>query len=373
MDDLEHRVRQVLDRPTYVPNVETFLADVHRGARRRQRRRTAALATACALLVLTAGIVITGIGPRQKPQPTDEVTRITVGNGPCCVATVAGSVWVLNGRDQTLQRVDPVTDRAAEPVDVNAELMAPVGEHLLLVDANLGTLSLFDPATEKVKSIKGFASRGSSAFDGRSLWLGSTNDGELVEVDPASARILTRFTLPGVQNYDLMAMTGDQELWATTWDGELLRINLRDREVVQRTRPFPNATDFVGIAAAGDNVFAVSGGVSELLRIDQETGRITARRPLALTSPDGFPRLAQQPDGSLWLMRGPDQVDLLDPRTGEALATYRIPLTTDYDASQHFAGGIAIGFDSLWVSLWPDTFDQVGTLVRLPLDTTPSS
>ena len=371
MDDLEPRLRQVLARPLNVPVVEAFLVDVHSGARRRQRRRTAGLATACDMVLLGASLLFTGISQQPEPQPANEqLARIAVGNGPCCVATVGDSIWVLNLRDSTLQRIDPASNRAAEPVYVNAKAMAPAGDRLLLIDTNLGNLSLFDPATENIKPIKGFASRGGNVFDGQSLWLGSTNNGDLVEVDPTSARILTRMTIPGVPNYDSMTMVSDHELWATTWDGDLIQIDLRNQEVVRRLRPFPEATDFVSIVAAGDHLFAVSGQIPRLLRIDQKTGRITARRPLTLTSPNSFPRLSQQPDGTLWLMRGPDQIDLLDPQTGETQTTYRVPLTNGYDATQHFAGGIATGFDSLWVGVWPDALEE-GALVRQPFSTPP--
>src|SRR5438128_1765926 len=42
--------------------------------------------------------------------------RIDVGRGPCCIVFAQGGIWVGNHRDVSVQRIDPLTNRAANPI-----------------------------------------------------------------------------------------------------------------------------------------------------------------------------------------------------------------------------------------------------------------
>jgi streptogramin lyase len=292
------------------------------------------------------------------PRATEVAAVLPVGNGPCCIVATEQGVWVLNRRDRTLQLVDPNTNEATEPIDVAAVEMGLVGDHLLLADTDQGILSLFDPATRRQRRIQGFASRGGHAFHDGTLWLGSTTDGTLARLRPPSTKVLETIEIPGVENYAGMFLTDDSTLWTTTWDGELLKIDLTDRRVIARTWPFQKPTE-MAVAALDGSMFAASG--ETLLRLDPITGQVVSRRSLDVTGGAG---LSVQPDGSLWLLRGVDRFDELDPETGQVLHTYHVPLTPGREDEPHNGGGFATGFGSIWVGVWPD-LQPTGTVVRL--------
>jgi streptogramin lyase len=287
--------------------------------------------------------------------------RIEVGNGPCCLVVTEQGIWVLNRRDRTLQLVDPKTNKATKSVDVGAVEMGLAGDHLFLADTDEGVLSLFDSAKGRQRVIHGFGSRGGHAFHDGTLWLGSSTDGTLARLRPPSTKILKTITIPHVDGYAMMVLTDDSTLWTTTWDGELLKIDLPSKLVVARMWPFPNPTDYVAFAVVDGSIFAVSGGSQSLVRLDPDTGQVLSKRSLDLT---GGPGLSVQTDGSLWLIRGPDRIDELDPGTGQVLQTYHVPLTPGHEDELHNGGGLATGFGSVWVGVWPD-LQPNGTVIRL--------
>jgi YVTN family beta-propeller protein len=55
--------------------------------------------------------------PRFSPQGGPAV-QIPVGAGPTAVAFGLGSVWVTNGIDKTVSRVDPITDAVVATIPV---------------------------------------------------------------------------------------------------------------------------------------------------------------------------------------------------------------------------------------------------------------
>jgi hypothetical protein len=39
--------------------------------------------------------------------------------GPCCLVARDDGIWVMNLRDETIQRIDPDTNEPDEPIDVS--------------------------------------------------------------------------------------------------------------------------------------------------------------------------------------------------------------------------------------------------------------
>ena len=342
----------------------TLLNKCFMTSERRHLRLTRVTLAAC--LVTVGGLVGCTSDRAGGPTSGSDDHEISVGDGPCCIAASADRLWVLNRRAETLQSIDPATLSASEPYAVGARQMIPVGDKLFLADTHDAVLSIFDPETLRQIPIRDFDGRGAAVMAGRHLLLGSPTNGELVKIDLADGSILQRVTIPDVPSYDSMVLSNGL-LWTTTWEGELLRIDLKRRIVVSRHMPFPEPEDYVGIAAGtGDRILAVSGGAEELVVLDSITADVVARRPIELTGNVGVPVLVPQPDGTLLLARGPDVIDVLDPHSGRTLSTHRLPEGTDPQAGERFFGGAATGFGSLWVGIWSD-LDKDGSVIRLPL------
>jgi DNA-binding beta-propeller fold protein YncE len=82
-------------------------------------------------LALYAGSlwVLSGVPVLELPRPAlravdlhDQLvhTTVTVGHRPVAVAVAGGSIWVANGTDKTLTRVDPSRGRVIETIKLDA-------------------------------------------------------------------------------------------------------------------------------------------------------------------------------------------------------------------------------------------------------------
>jgi streptogramin lyase len=318
------------------------------------RRRHLAILAACWL-----GFLCAACG-KETPTPEeaeDEVVKLTLGEGPCCLAVAADSVYALNHRDRSLQQIDPVSNEVSAPIPVDADVMAPLGERLLLTNTDTSKSSIYVPKSQAVLPIRGFISQGNFGFDGSSLWLGSPQSGELVRMDPRSAKIVERLNFPEVPNFQSLFFMESGSVWAVTWDGELLGLDMQEERV--SSRPDPCAPwPATMVAAVGDLLYAVCMDAGELVRMDGSTGSVEEL--------GGSPGVVATPEGTLWLTHGPDAVDQLDPLTGETLASFEIPLVPGKDFIEQYGGGLTSGFGSLWVTVWADT-GPAGQVVRFDL------
>jgi hypothetical protein len=79
----------------------------------------------------------------------NRVTQVTpfVGNGPAAVAVGFGSVWVVNGLDGTVSRVDPRKNAVAAtiPIGQGASGLVVGKDSVWVSDEDSGTLSRIDP------------------------------------------------------------------------------------------------------------------------------------------------------------------------------------------------------------------------------------
>jgi streptogramin lyase len=228
-------------------------------------------------------------------------------------------------------------------------------------------VALFDPQTRKVgRSISVDGGVRGAAFDSRSdtLWVGSASDGTLVHIDADSGRVLDRFTVDGLPSGGSLVVTGDNELWVATFDGEILEIDLTQRRVVTRLNPFGKAE--VHIAFAGGYLWATSFQEPTLLRIDPRTGEIDRRSTI---DADGsqFPRLFfTASDEALWVAAAPYRIEELDPETGQTLKSYDIPLADDASPDDYYSvGGVVTGFGAVWTTVFNNISFVDDAVVRL--------
>lgn len=366
-DELERRVRHTMTSSPVSVDAREMVTRVRRGARRRRRvRRVGAVLTL--VLVAGSGAAVqqrlltdqTSVSPVQLPSST-----IPLISGPRGVAVTSTGVWVLVAEDESLMRIDPSTDRTEDVIDVAADSMSVVGEHLVLVDLDTRSATILDTRSERDTVIQGVDTFGNMAYDGSSLWMGSDVSGELTEVRLSDGHVLRRLHFPEVESYDSMAFAADGTLWTTTWNGELFHLDLERRRVLTRTEPFPDNTDYVAIAVVRDGVYAVSGGSDSLLRLDPQTGAIDYRRRVPISSASGFPAISVHQD-AVWVVPNPRRVEQLDPSTGEPLTIYNPLVTGGSDPELLSFGGFAVGSGAAWLGLDSQVSDHHG-LVRLTL------
>jgi DNA-binding beta-propeller fold protein YncE len=221
----------------------------------------------------------------------------------------------MNLREETIQRIDPDTNEPDDPIDVSPLYkMIDAGENMLLEGDD--SVTLFDPETATVgRSIAVEGGVRGMVYDSMSntAWVGSATDGTLTGIDAESGRVVDTLTIDGLPNGGDLVMTGNNELWVATFDGEILKVDLAERSVVTRLRRFVG--NEVSIAAAGGYLWATSVEQPTLSRINPDTGQVVERGDIDAAGA-GFPGLATSPDGTLWVAAAPDHAARAAPEDG---------------------------------------------------------
>ena len=80
----------------------------------------------------------------STPTPTRSPRRFPVGTEPTAIAAGEGAVWVANGGDGTLARIDPGTRRVTETIEVGGSPSA-----LAIADGSVWTTALASPESHR--------------------------------------------------------------------------------------------------------------------------------------------------------------------------------------------------------------------------------
>lgn len=241
---------------------------------------------------------------RIDPTSGDLRSVVQVPRGSRMMATAAGQLWVLNGADRTLSRIDPVSEQVTsvdigEPAgltgDGNALWVAVDGNRLVRIDGSTGAeLKSLQVADDRLFAL---GDAGFPAVGGGYLWL----------------------TVP-----ELGVQSGPQELW---------QLDPTSGALVTR---WPIGVNPIAPLAEGDHLWIVTrGGSGQLSRVDMESGRSSSVKVAA------YPERLASGLGSVWVGHRSGEVWRIEPETGDALAKIEI---------DGLARGIDIGGDLVWVA-----------------------
>jgi virginiamycin B lyase len=288
-----------------------------------------------AAVVVAGLLVVAGCGSsshRTKVGPTSELQKdrvaavVDVGgapNAPDWQAQATDAVWIANSAKQTLQRIDPSTNRESDaPVTIQspcAGLMVAFGSVwsedctnsvLFRVDAKTGHeiaqipltaatdeglstatadavfvpaqdslhtktfLAKIDPGTNKVAAripLPYGAAAAASGFG--AIWISNPTDGSVVRVDPTASRVTATIkTRPGSR----FLAAGEGAVWVLNQsDGSVSKIDPSSVRVVD-TIP-ARVPGEGGCIATGLGSVWVTMPATPLLRIDPKTDKITER------------------------------------------------------------------------------------------------
>jgi class 3 adenylate cyclase/outer membrane protein assembly factor BamB len=251
-------------------------------------RRPIVLIVGAAVLALgvVAGVLLTRGG--AEPTPTvnsvvliddtgDLIDVVPVGTGPSTIDADEDSLWVANGLDRTIQRVDLGTG-TAEP----AEGGLPRGPTSITTGDGL-------------------------------VWVGTSlqSEGSLTRIDPTQPN--------SAQTVDVGAPVnglafGLGALWATDRDGsQLIRLDPTTGEEIA-TNALPEGSEPTGIAISADAVWVALHGSSQVASVDPATGEVTT-----IPSAAGAPDQVAVGAGYVWVTVGDgDSVLRIDPATDSA-------------------------------------------------------
>jgi DNA-binding SARP family transcriptional activator/streptogramin lyase len=241
----------------------------------------------------------------MNPESGKVVGDVPIGGRPVGIAIGEGAVWVANGDDQTVLRLDPET-------------------------------------FEVVKTIGGLGSEVTDVAVGYgSVWVAGGNGGTVTRIDPRLNAPEWVFELGDataiLPQPVFLVEAGAGGVWVTRGT-DLLRINPRTNEVDRSTRVPVGRSMSLG---AGAGAAWVIPGESRVLRIDAASGRITADESLPGLGADS-PLVV---GGSLWLhVYSWTFHDALQLDASSLAQLQSIPIAAD------FPFGLAAGEDAIWTA-----------------------
>ena len=267
---------------------------------------------------------------------------------PSCCGFGFGAVWIVGHHDETIEKVDPSTNKvvarypvagfqALEPLAAAGSLWVPASGEPKLIR--------FDPVRRKVvATIRVEVAQLAWGYD--SIWA-TTRDHHLLRIDLKTNRIVKRLQLlPGYNDFDDDVAVGYGSIWVTATDtATLLRIDPTTVKVVGRLTGFGDDESWMPITIGDGSVwvYRITNGQGVVYRIDPYTNQVVARIRV------GYPNVAWpngyivDAGGYVWIGDAGSTLSVVDPRTNHVVAWFTLPETTNE---------VEYGDGSIWVSLY---------------------
>jgi DNA-binding SARP family transcriptional activator/streptogramin lyase len=320
--------------------------------RRRRWARWVALSAAGIGGAIALGLLVIGGSHAHRltrPQPLGKHLLASIPSPlPSCCAFGFGGVWVVGHHNDTVQKIDPVTNRVVAQYRVagfqaHNPLMA-VGS-LWLPAAGEARFVRFDPARARVAATFPITSA-EIAWGYGSMWV-TTRDQHLDRIDYGSNKVVSRLRiLPGVNDFDDGVAVGYGSVWVTAADAAtLLRIDPENMTVIARISGFGNDYSWMPITVGDGSVWVdrITGGQGVLYRIDPYTNQIVKRIPVGYRGvawPNGY---ILDAGGYVWTCDAGNTMSEVDPRSNRVVAWYKVP-----ESCQE----VAYGEGSIWTALY---------------------
>ena len=278
------------------------------------------------------------------PRTNEIVASVPVGTGPSRIVAGAGAVWVLNGGDLTLSRIDPKT-KATTTVATGtrpSDFTIGAGSLWLVTPCPGSGLFRLDPDSRTVERIvklpwKCVGGDGPSyvAYGYGDVWVASEEDSVVWRIDSrrnaVEAKIPFRavggsFSGEGVE-------VGEGAVWVNRKDA-IVRVDPRSNTATTiDVRQW-----FGGMAVGGGAIWVADNETGLLWRVDP--GREVAVQSIKVgDAPLGVAFGA----GSVWVANsGSGTISRIDPRTGDVTRTIEIGAS---------ASDVVVGGGAVWASV----------------------
>ena len=268
------------------------------------------------------------------------VADISVGSGPVAVATSQNAVWIANGDDGTVSRMDSKERKIVATIGIGGEVSdLAVGYGTIWVaGGNDETLTRIDPRINAVEARLIFGRADplhprpifAVATGAGAVWV--TRGNHVLRIDPDTNEVTLDISIDQPRSL----VVGAGALWITTASERMVRIEPSTGAVTGRISLPAQAYAPV---ASRRTLWAVVGiGGGEIWRFDADTG-----------SPTGTIRIGQVPvdlalaGGTLWVATIVDRsVSRIDGVTGRIEASVRVDQRPT---------AIASGEGAVWVAV----------------------
>jgi branched-chain amino acid transport system substrate-binding protein len=218
------------------------------------------------------------------------VKTFGIGGTPNELAAGAGAVWVAVGGETELVRLDPVTGIVDDRIPLSrasstqtgggvtsAGTAIAVSDRAVWAVNNDGAVSRIDPETNRVVATIPTGGANTVAVDGRTVWV-VNDDSTISPIDEATNSVGRRIAVPS--NSLTAAAVGAGSLWLTDpIDGMVWRVEPGGSRVIMRSIPVQFGA--AGIAFGKGSVWVTNGLENTVTRIDPETNGVSAKATLS--------------------------------------------------------------------------------------------
>jgi ABC-type transport system substrate-binding protein/DNA-binding SARP family transcriptional activator/streptogramin lyase len=216
-----------------------------------------------------------GTVSRIDPRGPHVEQTLVVGSSPAGVAYGAGAVWVANALDGSISRIDPRANRVVQTISIGGRPVALAGGMgaVWVADAGGAAVVELDPRSGVPRRPVRLAdSPGGVAAGFGALWVTEPLAHKLVRIDPVSGQILAEI---GVGAGAGPVAAGGGAVWVVNaLDGNLSRVDPA-RNAVTSTVPVGAAPG--AVAAGTGGVWVTDEGAGALVSVDPRTGTVRRR------------------------------------------------------------------------------------------------
>lgn len=216
-----------------------------------------------------------GTVTRIEPHGGHADQTLTVGSSPAGIAEGAGAIWVANALDGSVSRIDPRAGQVVQTIRVGRRPVAvAVGVGAIWVaDADGDAIVPLDPRTGVPRPSIGLpdSPRGVAVGLG-AVWVTEPFAQKLVRIDPRSGETLAEIAVGAGAG---PVAVGAGSVWVVNGlDGTLSRVDPA-RNAVASTVPVGDAP--TGVAAGAAGVWVADEGGGALVSVDPRTGAVRRR------------------------------------------------------------------------------------------------
>jgi virginiamycin B lyase len=243
-----------------------------------------AVLTACQIVLAqkpgtATNIPIPGMKEVQVPfSSLKSIAAFKVGGTADWVLVTDDAVWVATTRPNTVQRIDPATNRVVSKVSLTGEacsgLAIGFGSIWVPLCSKKPVLVRVDAVKNKVSAmlpVGPAGPEGGIAVSGDSIWIITDKNGTLIRIDPDTGTVRQKIRIPPGSYNPLFS---DGVIWITGFDSNVLTaVDAVTGEVLVSIPVGPKPRF---LTAGGGSVWTLNQGNGTVSRVDEKTRKLTA-------------------------------------------------------------------------------------------------
>jgi YVTN family beta-propeller protein len=294
-----------------------------------------------------------GVKEVQTPFATVKASAtFTIGGEADWIAVAGSSVWVASAAPNTLQRIDPTTNKIVARIDMPGEpcagLVAAFDSVWVPLCAKPPSLARVDTHNNQLVALIDIgpaAAEGTITASTDSVWLVTDNQSTLSRINPNTNKVQQKIP---VSRGSYNARFSVDAIWVTSVEASVVTVVDALTGTVRKTIPVGPNPRF--LTAGGGSIWTLNQGDGSITRIDAQTEKVVATIQAGLPGKGGDICFC---DGSVWT-------------TIFTIPLGRIDAKSDHVTKQWTGPGgdsLGCGADSIWLTDY-----NHGLLQRIPFN-----